>query len=211
MDWKIWKNEKKAELMVKALQSREFDVELINNLEAARNRILELIPERASVAVGGSVTLEEMGLLSYLREGNYYFYDRYLDVPFDEKVKIYRESITADYLITSVNAVTENGELVLSDSSGNRISSLVFGACHAIVVIGCNKLVKNIEAAFERIREIEPMNCKRNGHTTISSETGFFTDEVSPMRMMNVSCILHYGGKFPHRIKVLVLKTEAGY
>lgn len=209
--WMQWKHQKKAEKIRDALQSRSFDTELLETVNEARKRILELIPKGASVAVGGSVTLEEMDMVAALRSGHYLFFDRYQNLPFEKIVDIYRRSLTADYLITSVNAVTEKGELVLSDSSGNRVAGLAFGAKHVIVVVSSNKLVRDVDEAFERIREIEPMNCKRNHHHTISSETGFFTDEVSEQRMLNVSCIMHYGGKFPGRFKILVLRDEAGY
>ena len=206
-----WLRNKKAERICSALRGRAFDVELLNGVNDALEKIIQIIPPNSTVAVGGSVTLEEMGLVEVLRKGPYRFYDRYQNLPFQKIVDIYRESVTADYFITSVNAITEAGELVCSDSSGNRVASLSFAAKKVIVVAGSNKLVKDIDAAFERIKSIEPLNCLWNHHHTESSQTGFFVEEISDQRMMNVSCIVHYGGKFPGRIHVLVLKDEAGF
>jgi acyl-CoA hydrolase len=208
---KEWLNEKKALCMAEALRAREFSVQVAENLTEAKEMALAMIPEGATVAAGGSTTLEEMDMVNTLRNGPYRFFDRYQKLPFDEIVDIYRESVNADVLVTSVNAVTHNGELVLTDSSGNRVAGLTFGAKKAIVIVGVNKFVKDINAALERIREIEPMNCRRNRHTTVSAQTGFFTEEVSKQRMMNVTGIIHYGGKFEGRINIIVVKQEAGF
>ena len=71
-----------------------------------------MIPEGASIALGGSVTLEDMGLIDVFRRGNYRLFDRYQKLPHEEIVEIMRQSLLADFLVTGTNAVTRRGELV---------------------------------------------------------------------------------------------------
>ena len=87
----------------------------------------ELIGNDDTVAVGGSVTLSELGVIDYLRE-NHNFLDRFAsDLSRDEVMEIFRESFFADTYISSSNAVTENGELYNVDGNGNRIAAITFG------------------------------------------------------------------------------------
>jgi len=211
--YKQWQIGKKAEKMAEVLREKDYLVHMADDLVQAKELALALIEENATVAVGGSVTLEEMDMVNTLRNGPYRFFDRYRkDVPHNpDIVNIYREGVVADVLITSVNAVTMQGELVLSDASGNRVAGLVFGAKKAIVIVGVNKLVKDLPAAFERIKDIEPMNARRNNHMTGSAQEGFYVEEVNKKRMLNVTGIMHYGGKFEDRLHIIVVKQEVGF
>ena len=210
---KRWQIEKKAEKMVEILQEKDYSVQLAEDLTQAKEMALAMVEENAIVSVGGSVTLEEMDMIETLRNGPYRFLDRYRkDVTHNpDIINIYREGVVADVMLTSVNAVTMNGEMVLSDASGNRISGLIFGAKKAIVIVGVNKLVKDLSAAFERIRDIEPMNARRNNHLTGSGLEGFYVEEFNKKRMLNYTGIIHYGGKFEGRLNIIVVKDEVGF
>ncbi len=114
-----------------------------------------LIPKGATVGVGGSVTLNEVGVIDLLRNGDYDFYDRYADgLTREQTVKIMKQALTADCFITSSNAVTESGALYNVDGNGNRVAAFVFGPDSVIVIIGVNKIVKDVDAAIKRVKEI---------------------------------------------------------
>ncbi|MGN1344351.1 MAG: lactate utilization protein, partial [Traorella sp.] len=116
-----------AKEMVNLLSEKGYDTYYAEDVEEARKIALELIPEGASVGVGGSETLNEMNLIEELRNGPYHFFDRYQKLPFPEIEDIYRQALTADVFVSSVNAITRDGRIVNIDSSGNRVSAISFG------------------------------------------------------------------------------------
>ncbi len=209
---KKWKNLCKAKEMVEVLNQKHFKATYVKNAEEAKTQLLAIIEEGASIAIGGSATLSEMGLVDILRNGNYKFFDRYQDLPFDpDIVEIHKKSLTADFLLTGTNAITKNGELVNTDCTGNRVAPMIFGPKNVIVVAGVNKIVDSIEDAFKRIREIAPMNSKRIKHETPCAETGTCVDCDCKKRICNFTTIIHNGIKFEGRIKIIIIAEEIGY
>lgn len=210
---KKWFYDKKAHKVVKVLQARKYDAVYVATLEEAKKIILDTIPESASVAIGGSVTLGEMDMINTIRNGNYKFFDRFSAPNFEEEVEIYRQGLLADYFLTSTNAITEDGRLLNIDSSGNRAASMIFGPKHVIVVAGVNKIVKNVEEGLKRLEQIAPMNCKRlkEHNTAPCVETGECSDCILPERMCNYISIVQQGGKFPGRFKIILVADSLGF
>ena len=68
--------------------------------------------------------------------------------------KIQRKIFTSDVLITSTNAVTLDGKLVNTDAVGNRVAAIIFGPRKVVVVVGKNKIVKDVEEALHRIKNV---------------------------------------------------------
>ncbi len=126
-----------------------------------------------------------MGVPDALRAGNWKLIDRYRTASWEEQMSRYREALDADVFVTGTNAITRAGQLVDMDSSGNRVAATIFGPRKVIVVAGANKVVENLDAAFARIREIAPLNCRRLGHKTPCAETGRCSDCMIPERMCN--------------------------
>ncbi|MBU3137093.1 lactate utilization protein [Clostridium gasigenes] len=208
---KKWKYECDGKKLVAILNAKKYDAIYVNNIGEAKEKVLELLPEESSVALGGSVTLNEMDLINVIRNGNYNFYDRYQDLPFSDIVEIMRQSMVADYLITSTNAVTEDGELVNMDCSGNRAAGMLFGPKKVIVVIGANKLVKNMDEALERIKNVAILNAKRINHKTPCAETGACNECFVKGRLCNYLSVVNNGAKFPGRFTIIVVGDEVGY
>ena len=88
-----------ANNMVEILEESGYTAFYAENKEQARAKVLDLIPEGASIAVGGSETLNEMNLIDEFRNEKYKFFDRYANLPFEEIVEIYRQSLLADYFV----------------------------------------------------------------------------------------------------------------
>lgn len=209
--YKKWQSQLIAKEMVGILAEKGYDAHYAENLDEAKSLVLSMVTPGASVAVGGSETMGEMGLVDVFRNGNYKFFDRFQSLPFPEIVEIYRQSLLADFLVTGTNAVTRKGELVNVDSSGNRVAGMIFGPKRVIVITGTNKVVDNLEEALKRLKEIAPMNSLRNGHTTPCIETGKCMDCVTPQRIDNVIGIISHGMKFEGRISVIMVAEEAGF
>ncbi|WP_019555498.1 lactate utilization protein [Propionispira raffinosivorans] len=209
---KQWKNICKAKTIVAVLNKKHFQASYVLNLAEAKEKLISMIDDGASVALGGSTTLSDMGIVDVLRNGNYAFFDRYQNLPFDpDIVEIHRKSLIADFLLTGTNAITKQGELVNTDCTGNRVAPMIFGPKNVIIVAGVNKIVENLEDAFKRIREIAPMNSKRIKHETPCVETGYCVDCDCKKRICNFTTIIHNGIKFEGRIKIIIIADEAGY
>lgn len=178
---------------------------------AAKAALYPLIPEGATVGLGGSTTLAELGVVDDLRAGPWRLIDRYRTSSWEETMARYREALDADVFVTGVNAITRDGRLVDMDSSGNRVAATIFGPRRVIVVAGANKIVENLDAAFARLREIAPLNCRRLGHRTPCAETGRCSDCMIPERMCNYVGIVNHGMKESGRFHIILVAENLGF
>lgn len=210
-DLKKWQMQCIAAEMIEVLNSKEFDAHYAENLEAAKQIVLDMIPQGVTIGLGGSVTLKEMGLPDIFRQGSYKLIDRYNQPNWDAELQAYRDAQHSDYFVCGTNAITRNGELVNVDCSGNRVSAMIFGPGRVIIVAGVNKVVDNLEDAMKRLKKIAPLNCKRLGHKTPCAITGKCEDCRIQARMCNYTTIIHHGMKFPGRISIVLIAEEFGF
>lgn len=210
-EYKKWQSRLIAEEMTEILRKKSYDAFYAENVAEARSKILQLIPEGASVGLGGSMTIKALDILDMFRQGNYRLIDRYQPMSWEEELGKYREAQHADVFLTGTNAVTRNGELVNVDSSGNRVSAMIFGPQKVIVVTGTNKVVDNIDDAMKRLRHIAPLNVKRLKHKAPCAETGKCEDCSAQPRMCNYTTIIHHGMKFKGRISIIMIAEELGF
>lgn len=176
-------------------------------------KLLEtLIPTGSSIAVGGSMTLFETGVIDWIREKDYVFYDRYATgLSADDLKAIHRKAFSADAYLCSVNAVTENGELYNVDGNGNRVAAMIYGPDKVITVVGLNKIVKDLSAAISRNREISaPANNVRLNTGTPCTHTGTCTDCRAPGRICCAYTTIGFQ-RTPDRIHVIFMDGEYGY
>jgi hypothetical protein len=201
----------KIEAMASILRERGFAARAFVDRASALEQLFSLIPEGSSVGLGGSMTLAELGVVEKLRAGPWKLIDRYNRPDWPATMEAYREAQHADVFVTGVNAITKTGELVCMDSSGNRVSAMIFGPRRVIIVAGVNKIVENLDAAFVRLRAIAPLNCRRLGHNTPCAESGVCSDCLIPDRMCNYTGIIHHGLKEKDRIHILLLPESLGF
>ena len=117
------------------------------------NLIKDIAKEGEVVSVGGSMSLFESKVIELLRSGRYEFLDRYKKNLTQEDIKeIYRKSFFADTYFASANAITEDGEIFNVDGNGNRVAAILYGPDKVVLIVGVNKIVKNIEQAVSRNR-----------------------------------------------------------
>lgn len=208
---KKWKMQCDAKEIVKILNDYNYNAIYLESSDLVKEKVLELIPKGSSIALGGSVTLDELDIIPKFRTSDYKLFDRYIDAPFSEIVEIMRESMTADYLVTSTNAITRNGELVNTDSGGNRAAGILFGPKNVIIVAGVNKVVDDLNSAFKRINEVAIMNAKRINHKCPCTEDGKCHDCSVRGRICNFTSIVHNGMKFKGRITIIIVPEELGF
>jgi hypothetical protein len=206
-----WKLETTARSIVQTLSECGYDAHYAVSLEDAKALLLSMIPEGASVGLGGSATLDEMDILPELRSGRYRLFDRYAQKSFADDIEQRRLAMTADFFLCGANAITRAGELVNVDASGSRVAAMMFGPRRVIVAAGANKVVGTLDDAFARLREIAPMNCMRNGHSTPCTADAACHDCADPQRMCNCYGVIRRGDKFPGRISVIIVAGEHGF
>jgi len=204
--------ERKIERTMENLQKNNMEAFYVQDEKELLEKITELVNEGATVAVGGSMTLFETGVMEMLRSGKYNFLDRYKPgLAKEEIIKIYRESFFANAYFTSSNAVTENGELYNVDGTGNRVAAMLYGPDKVIVIVGINKIVKDINEAVERNRRIAaPANTQRLNKKTPCATLGYCTECNSPERICNEYTVIRRQGD-KDRIKVIIVGKEFGY
>jgi acyl-CoA hydrolase len=141
---------------VVALEEHGFGVDLVDDLDAARDTVLAQIPEGASVMTNTSVTLQETGIADAINNGGPYdsARNRMFALDFATQGKEMKAiGGQPDYALGSVHAVTRDGTLVIASASGSQLASYAWGAANVIFVVGAQKLVPSLEAARERINE----------------------------------------------------------
>ncbi len=167
-----WFYEERAKMVIASLKKRNINAQYTESREEALSVVLGMIPEGAIVARGDSVSLDQVGVIPELRKRNQNTIidplERdangfYIIAEREQRLCLEREAFTSDVFLTGTNAVTLDGKLVNIDGHGNRVSAMVFGPEKVIVVVGVNKIVKDVNEALERIHEVAaPINAKRH-------------------------------------------------
>ncbi len=195
-----------------ALNKNNFEAYIADTGSDAVKIMLSLIREGDSIGLGGSATLNELGVIDILRSPKYNLLDRNAPGLTPEQTNdILRKSLLSDVFVTSTNAVTENGELYNVDGRANRVAAMLFGPNSVIVIAGYNKIVKDIEAADRRVRQIAaPMNCVRLKRGTPCTLNGSCMDCKSDGRICADRVIMSRQ-MVKGRVKVILVAEELGY
>ena len=141
---------------VVALEEHGFSVEVVDDLDAAREAVLARIPDGSSVMTNTSVTLEETGIADAINNGGPYESARNKLMALDFATQLQEMKAIGgqpDFALGSVHAVTRDGTLVIASASGSQLASYAWGAANVIFVVGAQKVVPSLEAAHERIVE----------------------------------------------------------
>ncbi len=201
------------EELLKRLESNGMQPYYFPDRESAKAYILDMIPESASVGIGGSVTVREMGLLDALRERGTQYFDHWKPgLSSEEIMEVKRRQVVAEYFLTSTNGLTRDGKLVNIDNTGNRVSAMIFGPRHVIVVTGKNKIVEDVHAAIQRIKEkVVSRNTSRRGDNTPCAKGEACPDCNSPDRLCRVTTILEKKTKGVETFTVVIVGEPLGY
>lgn len=202
----------KVERTIKALEKNNMNGYYVETVEALQEKVKSFLSPGAVVSVGGSMTLFEAGIIDLLRAGDYQFLDRYAPglTPVDTKA-LFRQTFSANAYICSTNAVTENGELYNVDGSGNRASAMIFGPDKVIVIVGTNKIVRNLEDADARVHLIAaPANNVRLNTGNPCTVVGTCTDCKAPGKICCSRTSIGFQ-RDKDRIHVIFVDGEFGY
>lgn len=170
-----------------SLKKNHFNVEYVEKAEDVAGIILKLIPEDATLEMAGGLSVDQTGVKKLLIErGNKGL------VPDSEGFNPYVVNKTRkDVLLVSTNAVTLDGKLVNIDGMGNRVTGMVYGPSQTILVVGRNKIVKDVDEALDRVQNvIAPYHARNMGVPTPCAKTGKCEDCNSPARICNITTII---------------------
>ena len=208
--------QKRLEQCAESLSANNFSVHIVESISHAkdlfRKRIFEDLQIK-SASWGDSLSLKATGILDFLKSiDGLDFIDTFEPgISRQESLERRRQALLVDLFLTGSNAVTEDGCLVNLDMVGNRIAGLTFGPRHVLLVIGRNKIVKNVGAGMERVRHFAaPLNAIRHeGWKTGCVKTSFCMDCKSPDRICNTWAITQKS--YPQgRIKILLVNQDLG-
>ena len=171
-------NEIRIKTVIENLEKRNITGHYCGTREEAAELIVSMIPENAEVSWGGSYTLDQLDIKDRLKAGPYDVNDP-MEIRDDRvsTIELRRKALNCDVYLSSLNAITMDGEIVNIDGTGNRVAAIVFGPEKVILVAGSNKIVFSEADAVNRIRnEACPPNCIRLGKKTPCAVTGKCSD-----------------------------------
>ena len=149
-DYVSKRNELLAQKVIKGLNSRNMTGHWAADKDEALRIALSLIPEGASVTMGGATSAIEIGLVDAVKNGSYEFLDRAVGDPREALLRGY----DADVFLSGANAITEDGVLVNIDGNANRVSYICNGPRKVIMIVGMNKVCPDVDSAVKRARSV---------------------------------------------------------
>jgi hypothetical protein len=166
-----WYYESRAKTVIKNLVKRQMNGQYVPGRTEALSAVMEMVPPGAIVARGDSVSVDQVGIMEAIKkrgqnsiinplerddDGNFLF-----DI--HERHRLERQAFSADIFISGTNAITLDGKLVNIDGHGNRVSAMIYGPNKLVVVVGANKIVKDVDEALSRIHNVAtPINSIRH-------------------------------------------------
>ena len=208
----VW-NEKVAEKIIKNLEKRRMGGSYVASAAKAKEEVLAMIPQGATVFRCGSMTAVGMGLWAGIAAlPGVTLIDPYRpQLSREEGLELRRQGMTADVMVASTNAITLDGRLVNLDGMGNRVAAMAFGPKKVILVVGMNKVAADLESAIARVKHYAaPINNSRYGMKNPCVETGLCADCRGPQRICNMWSTIE-GHMIENRIHVKLVGEVLGY
>jgi L-lactate utilization protein LutC len=163
--WNKLADKNKVEKTVLALRQNGIEAFCVESSEEAKRKVLESIPQKAEVMNMTSVTIDSIGLSKEIMESGKYDSVRKRLMSMDRKTQgneMQKLGAAPEWVLGSVHAVTEQGQLLIASQSGSQLPAYAFGSSHVIWVIGAQKIVKNLDEGFKRIHEyVLPLESER--------------------------------------------------
>ena len=204
----IKRNELLARKVISGLESRNMSGYYAATREEALKLALSLIPKGSSIAMGGCMSAAEIGLPEALKGPDYRFIDR--DAAADKRA-VMLTSYDADVFVSSANAMTEDGVLINVDGNANRVSAIAQGPKKVLMIVGMNKVCKDVDSAMKRARNVAaPTNAQRFGLSTPCARLGTCMDCKSPDTICCQILITRYS-RHADRIHVILVNDTLGF
>ena len=188
--------------VAKALEMNGMKTFVVETGEEARKIVLDLVPQGVEVYANQSQTLDKLGLREEFDQSGRYDAVRPRVLKLDRKTQadeIRQLRAAPDYIIGSVHAITETGQVMTSSFGGSQLGAYAYGSAKVIWVVGTQKLVKNLDEGFRRIEEYSyPLEDAR------LLEAFGIHSAVAKTLIVNREVV-------PGRIIVILVKEELGF
>ena len=187
---------------VVALEEHGFSVEVVGDLDAAREAVLARVPLGSSVMTHASVTLAETGIAETIYDGGgrgESARNKMFALGFATQAQQMKAiGGQSDYALGSVHAITAGGTLVIASASGSQLASYAWGAANVIFVVGAQKLVPTLVAAHQRVYQHSlPLEDARA--------------QAAHGQYSQVGKILEIHQELPGRIHIVLIRQQVGY
>lgn len=192
------------------LTKNGFNAKFFDTKEQAVKSLLDEISLQASVGIGGSVTIDQLGIYEdLLKRGNQVHWHHKCQP--EEKQRIHKYAAIADVYLSGTNAITVDGTLINIDGVGNRVVNMAWGHDKIIIIAGVNKISKDYSEGIQRIKTIAcPKNAERLNLDVPCRHKGECTDCRSPQRMCRITTIIERQ-PMNGNIHVYLINEELGY
>lgn len=191
----------------KNLERRGFRVHrFASGAEAAEFLVQTL--HGTSIGIGGSVTIDTLGVYDRLCGSNEVFWHWKNHAP-----ETRERAGKAETYLCSANGVSENGEIVNIDGFGNRVAGTIYGPERVFLVVGRNKIAPDLTGAIDRARNIAaPLNARRlNRHTPCAVGEPRCHDCRSPEKVCGVMTVFFMPPTSIKEFHVILVDEDLGY
>lgn len=194
--------------VIKNLSKRGFVPFYFDDAASAVKKISELIPAGATVGFGGSVSVEEIGLLPALTGRTLLHRSLF---PKEQASDVMKKMHFADWYVTSTNALTECGDFINIDGRANRVGEILNGPANIIYVLGTNKIVETIDEGIDRARTVAAVkNTRRLNKNTPCFFTGKCSYCNSPDTICKATVIQHHPTT-DKTVYAIIINENLGY
>jgi len=191
---------------IKNLLANNFEARFAENREAVKQVVLSSISKDAVIGIGDSASIRQVGIAEDLEKKGIVVLNPFSrELTTDPAKTMVRDDISrrifsCDVLVSGTNAVTIDGKLVNIDAVGNRVAAMIFGPRKVFIIAGKNKIVKDVNEAFYRIKNlIAPFHARTKGFVTPCAQAGKCSDCDAPKRICSVTSIIE---KKPWRTEI---------
>lgn len=194
--------DEQIKLVVKALEANNIHVVVAENGEEAKKLVLQLVPLGAEVYANISKTLEKIGITEEIDKSGRYDAVRPKVLALDRKTQADEIRILRSrpaYIVGSVQAITEDGQILTASYGGSQVAPYAYGASKVILVVGAQKIVKDLNEGFRRVKEYSyPLEDAR-----LRATLGV-PSAIGKILVIDREVV-------PGRITVIITKEELGY
>jgi len=140
----------------KALEQNNITALIAESGAEAKRMFFELVPDGAEIFMGASVTLEKLGIKDEVDKSGRFDALRPKMFAMNRETQsreIRKLGGTPDFAAGSVQAVTEDGQVIIASNTGSQLGPYASGAGKVIWVVGAQKIVKDLNEGLRRIEE----------------------------------------------------------
>ncbi len=193
-----------VEHVIAELSKRNIDAVFVSNREAAKEKVLSLIPKGFEVFTMSSITLHETGIADAINNSSDYVSVRNKLNSMSRETQGREMQVLGaapQMAVGSVHAVTEDGDVYIASNTGSQLPAYAYGADRVIWVVGTQKIVPDANAALDRIYTY-----------ILPKESVRLSEQYHAQLTSNVSKLLIVHKEFtPGRVTIVFVDEQLGF